>query len=203
MKKYLIKHCDSKEIDWSLVPKLTIKETIIEEPLFPIEATAQLCWNENAIRVRMEAKEPEILARWTDDYSMPCEDSCLEMFFSPIYDDTKYFNFECNPNGATYLGIGHDRYDLERLHPDKIKELLSITIDRDEKSWRLSFSFPVEFIKKYFPEFNPRAGYKFRANFYKCGDDLKPTHELMWNPITNGNTDFHQPEFFGEVELTD
>ena len=200
MKKYSVKHSMTSDIDWSEVPKLQINE-VFDEPLFPFEAAAQLCWTDSAIVVHMESVEPSILARFEGDYEMPCRDSCLEMFFSPMADDMKYFNFECNPNAATFLGTGHDRYDLERLHPDNIKELLSIRTEIKEKSWSLDFSFPAEFIKAYFPDFELKQGKIMHANFYRCADDGVPVCEMMWNKITNGNTDFHQPQFFGEIEL--
>lgn len=200
MKKYSLMHINTDKINWSAVPKLQINE-VFDEPLFPFEATAQLCWTDNAIHVHMESREASVLARFEGDYEMPCKDSCLEMFFSPMAPDLKYFNFECNPNGATFLGIGYDRYDLERLHPDNIRELLSIRTKAKEKSWSLDFSFPESFIKKYFPEFEIKQGKIMRANFYRCADDGLPVCEMMWNRITNGNTDFHQPQFFGELEL--
>ena len=65
----------------------------------------------------------------------------------------------------------------------------------------LQYDIPHSFIRLFIPEFDPVSGHRMHANFYKCGDDIQPEHELMWNPITNGNADFHQPEFFGELVL--
>ena len=200
MKKYSIKHSLTDRIDWSDVEKILINE-VLDEQLFAFEATAQLLWTDKAIYAHMESVEPSILARLEGDFEMPCRDSCLEMFLSPMNNDIKYFNFECNPNGATFLGIGHDRYDLKRLHPENIKELLSISTEINGNRWSLDFSMPAEFIKKYFPDFELKKGNIMHANFYRCADDGEPAYEMMWNRITNGNSDFHQPQFFGEIEL--
>ena len=117
------------------------------------------------------------------------------------YDNVAYFNFEMNPFGASYLGFGHGRNDLVRLHPGNVRELFNIRTSIDDSSWTLQYDIPHSFIRLFIPEFDPVSGHRMRANFYKCGDDIQPEHELMWNPITNGNADFHQPEFFGELVL--
>ncbi|RYY06808.1 MAG: hypothetical protein EOP43_05185 [Sphingobacteriaceae bacterium] len=41
----------------------------------------------------------------------------------------------------------------------------------------------------------------YKANFYKCGDDLVPLHYLAWSKITSLNRDFHQPQYFGILYL--
>lgn len=200
-KIYTVLSCANGKIDWECVPILQIDYYQIE-PQLPVSATAQLCWNSDAIFVKMTADEPKILARFTGDYDPVCADSCLEMFISPYADDSRYFNFECNPNGATNFGFGYGRNDRMRLHPRNIHSLLEIEMFREENTWGVLFKLPIEVLRLFQPDFVLCAGKRMRANFYKCGDDIKPNHELMWNPITNGKTDFHQPCFFGELLIS-
>ena len=168
-----------------------------------MEAFAQLCWDETHLYVCLSATEPNILARFDDDQSSVCRDSCLEMFLNPIASDGRYFNIEINPNGASFFGFGHDRYDLMRLHPWNVRELLNIKTVVTGNFWSVSYCIPANVIQLFMPEFELKSGHRMRANFYCCGDDIVPVHELMWNPITNGNSDFHQPEFFGDLLLCD
>lgn len=200
MKTYTVIRNVEERIDWTKISGVRI-ETWIEEPKLPVTAAAQLCWDQTHLHVFMSAEEPVIVARFKDDMSMVCRDSCLEMFISPIAEDRRYFNFEMNPFGASYLGFGHGRNDLVRLHPGNVRELFNIRTSIDDSSWTLQYDIPHSFIRLFIPEFDPVSGHRMRANFYKCGDDIQPEHELMWNPITNGNADFHQPEFFGELVL--
>ena len=72
---------------------------------------------------------------------------------------------------------------------------------REHDLWGVSYCVPQSVIRLFMPDFTLRAGLHMRANFYKCGDDLCPPHELCWSPITNGVTDFHQPAFFGDLYL--
>ena len=200
MKTYNVVRSAEAQIDWGKIPGVKI-DAWIEKPELPVAATAQLCWDDTHLHVFMTADEPVILARFRDDMSMVCRDSCLEMFLSPVAADPRYFNFEMNPYGASFIGFGHGREDLVRLHPGDIRKLLHIRTSMGNGHWALQYDIPNDFIRLFIPEFHPESGSRMRANFYKCGDDIHPEHELMWNPITNGNPDFHQPDFFGELVL--
>ena len=197
---YKVVKRQKENIDWSEVPKLKIDQ-YQAKPQLPVEAAAQMCRDDEAFYVHMEATEDNILARFTGEDDMVCRDSCLECFISPDTADGRYFNIEINPNGATYLGVGNNIKDLVRLHPDNIRDLFSIKTFRNGNTWGLNYRIPFDFIRSYMPHFTPEKGLVMRANFYKCGDDINPVHELSWSPITNGNPDFHQPEFFGELIL--
>lgn len=202
MKEYVVLLCTDEKINWSRVPVLPI-DYYQTKPKLPVSAMAQLCWNSDAIFVRMAATESKILARFTGDYAPVCADSCLEMFVSPYNDDGRYFNFECNPNGATNLGFGYGRNDRIRLILRNIHTRLAVETFRKENTWGVLFKLPLKVLQLFQPGFTLCAGVKMRANFYKCGDDIIPRHELMWNPITNGKVDFHQPCFFGNLLISD
>lgn len=182
------------------IPKLKIDQYMVR-PEASVCASAQLCWTHDALRVYMTAMEHTILARFNGEYDAVCRDSCLEFFFSPMENDNRYFNIEINPNGACFFGFGYDRESLIRLHPWDIRNLLDIHTCRTNEGWSVAFSMPLELIRLFFPNFTLCSGIKMRANFYKCGDDLEPNHELMWNRIENNNPDFHQSQFFGELIL--
>ena len=68
--------------------------------------------------MRLRARERDIRAEYTGLTDMPCEDSCLEFFFSPRPGDSRYFNIEFNPNCCMYLGLCDGRDALVRLLPE-------------------------------------------------------------------------------------
>lgn len=187
-------------IDWLRVPQARL-EHVLMQPGAPVTAAAQLCWDSVGLYARLTAREPQILARFTGDTDPVCRDSCLELFLRPLAEDTRYFNVELNPNGACFFGFGHRREDLIRLHPWDVRQLLRIEPFRGEGTWGVCFCMPQSVIRLFMPSFTVHAGLHMRANFYKCGDDLRSPHELCWSPITNGVADFHQPEFFGDLYL--
>lgn len=182
-------------IDWSGVPSVSICEAYHPDPL-DITATGQICYDDRALYLRLTAREKEIRAEYTGLLDSPCEDSCLEFFFSPIEGDTRYFNIEFNPNCCLYLGIGSCIDDLVRLIPENGNPL-SPKAARTQDGWEISYQVPYSFVRRFFPDFRPESGKTIRANFYKCGDLTVHEHYFSWNRITGGKLSFHRPCDFG------
>lgn len=183
--------------DWNDIPVAPI-DTRLWTPEVDISATAQVCYDADALYLRLTAKEKDIRAEETGCIGMPCEDSCLEFFFSPEEGDGRYFNVEFNPVKCMYIGFGSDRYDSARILPAPSANI-NPTVIRTEDGWEITYQITVAFIKKFFPNFAPTSGKKMRGNFYKCGDLTTIKHYFSWNPVEIPAPDFHRPEFFGEL----
>lgn len=198
MKEYTIIK-KSEDFSWDKVPRLTICE-----PLEPVEVTiqawAQICYDEEALYVRLSSDEKNIRAELTGPLDEVCSDSCLEFFFSPIEGDKRYFNVESNLNGAIYLGIGSNAHNLVRLIPEEPS--IKPCAKKTEEGWELSYSIPYEFIRRFFPEFKVFSGKKIRANCFKCADMTEPPHYLTWNPHPLLEyASFHNPDAFGLMKF--
>lgn len=186
-----------KNLDWNEIPIVPI-DTRLWTPEVNIEATAQVCYDADALYLRLSAKENNIRAEEKGPIGVPCQDSCLEFFFSPVADDNRYFNIEFNPEKCMYLGIGTSRYDLVRMLPNS-DDLFKACSLRTDDGWEITYQIPFSFIKLFFKDFAATPGKKMRANFYKCGDLTVQKHYFSWNPITIATPDFHRPEYFGEL----
>ena len=187
----------TEPIDWAKLPVFEINEQI--RPCEPVAACGQICRTKDAFHIRLQTKEPQILAREQGPMAMPCLDSCLEFFLRPD-ESLRYMNFEWNPNGALYLGIGTCPADLLRIVPAdwQVQKHLTPQITREGDQWQIQFQIPYHFIKCFFPDFDPVKTTRIRGNFYKCGDELDKPHFLAWNPIRReGKYLFHTPEEFG------
>ena len=101
-------------LDWSAVPEADI-DCCQWGYFADISSKAQLCYDEEAIYVRLRAREANIRAEVNEQTGLPYFDSCLEFFFCPMEGNDTYFNIEMNPNCAMFLGIGTSNYDLIRL----------------------------------------------------------------------------------------
>ena len=187
----------SQTPDWDAIPLLPIDTLLWSEPV-DISAWAQICWNNRALYVRLSAREAQIRAEHTGPIGMPCQDSCLEFFFSPVPGDNRYLNFEFNPNCCLYLGIGSGGHDLVRLLPGDTA-IFHPQVLRTADGWNLTYEIPVSFIRRFFPQFTPAPGGTIRANFYKCGDLTPQPHFLAWNPVGCETPNFHCPEWFGQL----
>lgn len=195
MKTYTITR-KKEDFSWEQVPVLAI-DTLLWSPEVPISAQAQICYDDTALYVRLQAVEPHIRAEGTGPLDAPCEDSCLEFFFCPIPGDDRYFNIEFNPNLCMYLGMGYNFETSIRLVPDSCP--FSPKADRTENGWVLEYNIPHRFVKQFFPEYAPFSGNSIRANCYKCGDLTVQEHYLSWNPIDLPKPAFHCPQFFGTM----
>ena len=185
--------------DWERVPEAGIDSRHWTPPV-DIGASAQICYDEAALYLRLSTREREIRAEHTGPLGMPCEDSCLEFFFSPTEGDSRYFNIEFNPNGCLYLGMGSGAGDLTRLLPEG-EDLFDAQPRRTEEGWEISYRVPASFVRRFFPAFSLTPGKRIRANFYKCGDLTPQAHYFSWNPMTSDTPAFHRPGDFGLLIL--
>ncbi len=189
----------SGDIDWAHIPaaQVTFANWI---PDAGVSATAQLCWDEAALYVRMTAREENIRAQLSGPLQSVCHDSCLEFFFSPE-SDSRYFNFEFNPNTALYLGFGSDRYSRFRITDESEAKRFAPKAAFTDGGWEICYKIPLEFIREIYPNFQLKSGLCLTANFYKCGDSTVQPHYLSWNPVETPTPDFHRPEHFGRLIL--
>ena len=187
-----------KTYDWNNIPVAPI-DTRLWTPEIDISATAQVCYDSESLYLRLTAKEATIRAEENGPLGIPCQDSCLEFFFSPIAEDPRYFNFEFNPVKCMFLGFGSCRHDSVRLLPQKPDDLFDACTILTENGWEITYRIPFTFIKLFFENFVAAPGKKMRANFYKCGDFTAQEHYFAWNPVNNPTPDFHRPEYFGEL----
>ncbi|MBQ4528475.1 MAG: carbohydrate-binding family 9-like protein [Clostridia bacterium] len=157
--------------------------------------TAKILYSDYGIHVQMESEEKPILARYRHQNTPVCTDSCMEFFISPNENDTHYFNFEINPIGTMCLGCCNSRYDV--VKPDENKVYFDVKTYVDDKTWKIQYTIPFEFINKYV------GGYtkNMRGNLYKCGNDTKQCHYLSYYPMHATERDFHRPEYFGSFIL--
>ena len=193
MRSYTIKKVSGAP-DWSGISALAIDNKYFDTPE-DVNASAQLCYDDERLYVYLTAEEPSTRAVETDVLGMPCEDSCLEFFFQPLPEDSRYLNLEFNPNTSFYAGIGHCGKDLIRLLPDPA--LFRASSARTRDGWEISCRIPYSYIRMFFPSFNPHRGDIMYGNFFKCGDLTEKEHYLSWNPVTSERPDFHRPQDFG------
>ena len=168
-----------------------------------IRSFAQLCWDAEALWVHLWTDELEVRAEEAGPLGIPCEDSCLELFFSPMEGDSRYFNFEYNANSCLYLGIGSCFDDLTRLVPEDAEALFAPAVNRLERGWEIFYQVPFAFIRRFFPAFEAKPGKTMRANCFKCADLSTPPHYLSWNPVVGEPFTFHRPDCFGIMRFTE
>ena len=144
-----------------------------------------------------------------------CHDSCVEFFVQPNKSRT-YFNFEFNCSGGllAYHIIDPTRTDVgfkafAKLTPAegrlvRIYHSLSGRIDpeiAEDTTWVLEFAAPFSLFSKRLGDLGAIPGQRWRANFYKCGDETSHPHWASWAPLDEKN--FHLPRCFGDMTFED
>ena len=183
------------EPDWEKIPALSAGH-ILWEPDCGVRAEGRFCHDGQNLYVRLQAKEKDIRAEYTEPLSPVHEDSCLEFFFMPEKED-RYLNFEINPNGCLHTGFGRDRHDRVRLAPDEPAKLFGIRTERTPDGWEAEYRIPLSFLRLFYPDFSFSG--KLMANVYKCGDKTKHAHFLAWEKVGSETPDFHRKKDFGEM----
>lgn len=155
--------------------------------------------------INYRVTEESVAAVADGDCGHVWEDSCVEFFSCPT-DDGTYYNVECNCAGTVLVAAGKDR-NARTFAPKEVLEsiLRWSSLGREpfaervgEVTWQVVLLVPYSVY--FLHDIKSVEGRTIRANFYKCGDNLKTPHFLSWNPIEVTNPDFHRPEFFGELK---
>ena len=185
--------------NWGALPSLDIDNPYLTTPA-GITAKAQICYNDEEFLVHLSTVENNIRAEENGPLCAPCEDSCLEFFFSPNEGDARYVNIEVNMNGAVYLGIGSNVIDLVRLIPEEpVSDIFNPDIKKTEDGWEIFYRVPYTLIRRFFPDFKVYSGKAMRANCFKCADLSEPPHYLSWSPIAGEPFTFHKSHCFGTM----
>ena len=197
MRVYTIKKIEGVP-DWNTVPIMPI-DNLLWTDSTDVSAQAQVCYDAENLYLREEAVEPHIRMEETGALAEVYNDSCLEFFLRPT-ERMDYLNFEVNPNCALWLGFGTNVDNLIRLLPEE-KDLFDFKVEFTAGGWVLTYRIPFSFIRRFFPEFEAKAGTKMYANAHKCGDMTEKCHFLAWNPVVSEEPLFHCPQDFGIVIL--
>ena len=150
-------------------------------------------------------REEEVRAVAAADNGRVWEDSCCEFFCK--FDDTGYYNIECNAAGTLLMGWGPQREGRE-LAPSEVLATVSrqsslgrtpFEAQPAPDVWELQLSIPVTAFWHH--RLTTFRGLRLSANIYKCGDQLTRPHFLTLFPIPIDHPDFHRPDFFQEIIL--
>ncbi len=182
-----------------------ISEINWREYSYQPEVTIFAGYTQNEILLKYRVNENYILARYAHINSPVYKDSCVEFFISS--GNGFYYNFEFSCIGTSYAGYGKQRGNRILIDEELVSKIRTystlgnktIETRETEKPWELTVAIPLILFNE--EEYRVPLKHSFRANFYKCGDDLPVPHYLSWNPIDADSPDFHRPESFGEVNF--
>jgi hypothetical protein len=192
----------SESLDKEKIPFQLISHVNWMEYPYKPDVKFRIAHNSKNIFLNYRVEESDIKAVCNEDNGKVWEDSCVELFISFNNDDF-YYNIESNCTGKILVATGVDRHNRAQVPAavinsiDRWSSLGNLPVENKSGKWELSLVIPVDvFILN---KINTFDGMQAKGNFYKCGDNLKVSHFLSWNPIKNDKPNFHLSQFFGEL----
>lgn len=183
---------------WNKIAPEEIAEVWEDYYPSPYKTSFRMVHCENGITLKLSTTEWPLRVECTSRNLEVCEDSCMEFFLTPNTTDKDYLNIEINAIGISLVGIGEGRAGRKKLNIAgtgfKIETLI-----HPEEGWELMYFIPFSFLEKYFTSHDQTM----RANFYKIGNSTAHRHFSTWTKLDIEMPDFHRPEFFGEIILSD
>jgi hypothetical protein len=173
---------------------------------YPAKPTVQftIMHDDQNIHLHYTVNEPSIRAKATENNGKVWEDSCVEFFVMPE-NDGFFYNFEFNCIGTKLLAVGNSRNNRTFATAEILDKIIvqsslnNAPFDEimGEINWEISIKIPIACLFKH--SIKSLKNKSFRANFYKCGDELTTPHFLSWSKIETPEPDFHTPSYFGEI----
>ena len=163
------------------------------------QVQAYMGYSDQYLWIHYQTKGEPIKAVCRVDQEPVWQDSCVEFF---IRQGDIYRNFEFNACGVCLSAYGENRHDRIPLDSESLSSVLrfpmiATNLIPDEAvltDWSLTVAIPLELI-------GLTSGTLFYANLYKCGDQTTIPHYISWSPIGTATPDFHQPSYFGALQL--
>ena len=197
------------KMPWSEIAALHINQYIGDKPGHMPKVQAKLAYDDAALYAIFHVEDRFVRATAQDYQDEVFKDSCVEFFFSPEKVTVQgYFNFEVNCGGTVLFHYQQGRKikevpvsenDFSRV---SIAHTMPKIVDPEiEKpiTWMVEYRLPISILANYTQVDWPAPGVVWRANLYKCADDVSHPHWLTWSPMDLPTPDFHRPEFFGNL----
>lgn len=196
---------------WSHAHTLAIDSFRPESSDHRPRVTARALYDSSALYVQFEVHDRFVRCVHTNYGDPVYTDSCVEVFLQPRTPGG-YVNLEVNCGGTLLCSFIEDprsvpggfarwqRIPHEAASSIAIISTLPSVVNPEisgELDWAIEMIVPFTFFERYAGEMPPLPGDRWRANFYKCGDETSHPHWASWSPV--GELNFHRPNDFGTI----
>ncbi len=198
---------------WAEVPALNIACPFGHEGVHRPRTQVKVAYDSGHLYVIFHVVDQYVRAVASRHQDPVYKDSCVEFFFTPGEDLTRgYFNLEMNAGGFMLFHFQPRPKQGIRCVTDadcarvRMAHSLPCRVDpeiTEPTAWRVEYAIPLDILSHYTPVDWPEPGVRWRANFFKCGDETSHPHWLTWAPVPRSAFGFHVPEAFGTLAFTE
>jgi hypothetical protein len=205
-KKWTLPEINQNDLNWDLIPRLEIREFPWYKSGSKQRTFIQLAHSDSKIFVKILSEDSWSYACKNKLNSQVCEDSCVELFFSPRNKKgSPYFNIEVNCIGTLHFAYGAGREHRIKCSPDQAEQLkIQASLPgplkeemASDSQWTVELEIPIVVLSEWVGE-SLHLKDNWWANFYRCGGRKDPQY-AVWNHIQTDEPDYHRPEQFGEI----
>ncbi len=151
------------------------------------------------IHIRLWSYEENIRCECKQKNSPIYTDSCLEIFLMPVSGDSRYINFEVNPDGVYLSEIGTCRKDRKFISDITDIEPVISPFNLNGEAWGYEIFIPDSLISAVYGIDYLTEECTIKGNFYKCADLSATPHYAALFPVTTAELGFHNPDCFGRI----
>jgi hypothetical protein len=188
---------------------------------FPVNGTAKLAWDDDAMYVLIEVRDPDVVGYFKDKDSQPADFTATgqpmtwtkdtaEIMIDPDGDgdNRNYYEIQINPQNKVFKSqfdtynapktepqgpFGHEDWDPKMKTAVVVKGTVDKSDDKDE-GYVVEAAIPWAAFEKGAKNRPPKPGDTWRMNFYA----MKNNGGTAWSPIL-GQGNFHRASRFGKV----
>jgi len=177
-----------------------LRETISGNPA-PQKSEVRIMWDDNNIYAYFCFEDRDPRATYQNHDDPLYEENAAEIFLDPLGSGKAYFELEVNPLNAGFDSVvlnssdqaggrGNFFHGVTQWDPKTFKH----RVVRSPEKWEvfISIGFKDLFLA---PRIPPRAGDRWRGNFFRVDGLAEKTDLCAWSPT--GVADFHRSEAFG------
>jgi hypothetical protein len=195
-------HPSWRQVDWTTMRRR-------QPESHPYDTRFKMLYSPKGLYFLMEGTDRKLTATMTDDFMDLWNEDVFEVFLWTDERYPVYFEYEISPFnhelpilipnfGGQFLGWRPWHYERDRV----TRKATSIIGGPKEsgatiEGWRAEFFFPYALLRP-LQNVPPKAGTRWRANFYRMDYDDGKRGQWEWSPV--GDT-FHEFEKFGELEF--
>ncbi len=198
---------------WSGIPRLTLDHHVGSPPSHRPAVAAKLAWSEGFLFVSFRVDDRWVVAAAERHQDAVCNDSCVELFFTPgEHLEEGYFNIEVNCGGTVLFHHQRTPRGTATLPAPSAIEAMGVRHSLPARvvpevpgpvTWTVGYRVPIADLAAFAPVREPAPGVLWRANLYKCADRSSHPHWLAWAPIREAKLDFHVPASFGTLRFVE
>lgn len=198
------------EADWAAA--LSVGEFQFPWPEFSGDrdrTEVKLLWDDTFLYISYHCEDRHIWATHFDTNSETYRDDCVEFFWNPNPDSTKFYNmFEFSAVGnllSVYTGSGESIHErISRIMVPHVAQTIQGTVNDDsdvDNGWTLEIAVRFSDYPELSRRIRPNPGDIWRAGLNRCGGRGGQTAESwsMWSPPDLEKPRFHVPDYFGRL----